>query len=110
MPGLAVRGDDFSTLFARHAAMLPGATRCSAQAGIEPVQRLYRASVDPYLEVQVVAGRRAGGTDPADQVPLVHRLPEVHQDRRLVPVAGGQPPALVDARVEAAVVAGAAGP
>src|SRR6266702_7207229 len=77
----------------------------SAQAGVEPVQRLYRRSVDPYLEVQVVAGGRAGGTDPADQVALAYLLPGVHQDDRLVAVARGQPLALVHAVVDAGVVA-----
>src|SRR2546430_15419980 len=77
----------------------------SAEARIQVVQRLHRAAVDPYLEMQMVPGRGPGGADPADEVAPAYPLPHVHQDRRLVPVAGGQPLALVHAVVDAGVVA-----
>src|SRR5437762_699084 len=82
----------------------------SAEALIQIVQRLDRAAVHPYLEVEMVPGRRAGGADPPDDVAPMPLLPHVHQDRGLVPVAGGQPLALVLPVVGAGVVAVPAAP
>src|SRR5436305_9100426 len=82
----------------------------SAEAPVQVIQRLHWRAVDPYLEVEMVPGRRAGGADPPDHVPPMHLLPHVHQDRGLVPVAGGQPLALVLTVVDAGVVAVPAAP
>ena len=43
------------------------------QAG-QPVQRVDRRAVEAHLEVQVVAGRGAGGADPADHLAAAHLL------------------------------------
>src|SRR5690349_9115867 len=50
-------------------------------------QGILRYAVEARLEVQVIAGRRAGGAHPADHLALVHELADVHQDPRLMAVA-----------------------
>src|SRR5215211_4019488 len=63
---------------------------CSAQAGGQPVEWLDRAAADAYLEVEVVAGRRAGGADAADHAAAADPLAVRDEDARLVGIAGGQ--------------------
>src|SRR3954468_12279301 len=73
------------------------------------LQGIPRYAVEARLEVQVIAGGRAGGADPADHLAPAHVLADADQDRRLMPIAGleGVPvdPSVVDAGVVAVAVA-----
>src|SRR5688572_1676565 len=77
----------------------------SAEAGWQPAQRVHRIAVEAHLEVQVVAGGRTGGADPADHLPLAYLLTRTHADGGLVRIAGREALPLVPAVVETGVVA-----
>src|SRR5258708_24102022 len=57
--------------------------------------------VDANLEMHVRSGRVAGRAFGADYLTLPHNLADMHIDRRLVSVAGGDRPTVADARVVA---------
>src|SRR4051794_21370237 len=80
------------------------ATRASTQTARQIRQRVARYAVEARLEMQVVTGGRAGGADPADDLARADVLADVHQDRRLVAVTGGEARAAEDAVADAGVV------
>src|SRR3954452_25169399 len=75
---------------------------------LEVVQRIRYGSVDPHLEMEVVAEAQTGAADGSDHLTLAHVLTDADADRRLMPVARRQRGRVLDARV-VPVAAGPAG-
>src|SRR6185369_10962316 len=82
----------------------------SAQTGGQPGHRIDRVPIQPYLEMEVGAGGRAGGSNQPDDLAAFDLLSNRDQDLRLVRVARREPLSLVDPVVDAGVVAVAAVP
>src|SRR5689334_13428027 len=74
-----------------------GGTRASRR--LEVAHRIDGRAVDTHFEVNVRPEAVTGAAGGADHLTLPHRLAHVHADRALVPVAGRDAPAVVDARV-----------
>src|SRR3954452_18123612 len=66
---------------------------------LEVVQRIRYGSVDPHLEMEVVAEAQTGAADGSDHLTLAHVLTDADADRRLMPVARRQRGRVLDARV-----------
>src|SRR5215470_2616936 len=64
--------------------------------GIPPFHRAHGKPLEENREVQVVSGREARRTAPAEDLPPRHRLPLLHLDRGEVAVERHEPITVID--------------
>src|SRR5215217_4543676 len=65
---------------------------------LEVADRVHGVAVDADLEVEVTAGRLAGGADVPDHLALLDVLTDRDRERRLMAVEGAESTAVVDHR------------